>query len=49
MLNVDGTAEPDQEVCLDKIGAALDKVKVDTSDLEKLMSKFFDGSTDPTN
>ncbi|KAM7208470.1 histidine-phosphotransfer domain, HPT domain containing protein [Naviculisporaceae sp. PSN 640] len=47
-LNVDGTPEPDSEVCLKKIGAALVKVKEDTADLEQLMNKFF-GSADGTD
>jgi osomolarity two-component system phosphorelay intermediate protein YPD1 len=41
-LNVDGTTEPDKEVCLKKITEALTKVQVDTKELEKQMKKFFD-------
>lgn len=40
-LNVDGSAEPDEKVCLTKIEAAIKSVKVDTEDLEKLMKRFF--------
>ncbi|KAM7217729.1 Signal transduction histidine kinase, phosphotransfer (Hpt) domain containing protein [Rhypophila decipiens] len=40
-LNVDGTPEEDESVCLEKISAAIDRVKVDTSELEKLMEDFF--------
>lgn len=40
-LNVDGTNEPNKEVCLKKITEALSKVKVDTEELEKQMKKFF--------
>jgi osomolarity two-component system phosphorelay intermediate protein YPD1 len=40
-LNVDGTPETDDKVCLKRIGEALATVKVDTKELEKLMKKFF--------
>jgi len=40
-LNVDGTPEPDEEVCLKKVKEALKAVKVDTAELEKRMKKFF--------
>ncbi|AEO71648.1 1a01fb81-4ad7-452b-8be1-71967b0f38c4 [Thermothielavioides terrestris] len=40
-LNVDGTSEPDEAVCLKKIEEALKTVRVDTADLEKIMRKFF--------
>lgn len=40
-LTVDGTAEPDEKVCLKKIADALTTVKTDTAELEKLMKKFF--------
>jgi len=40
-LNVDGSAEPDEEICLKKIKDALTTVKVDKDELEKTMSKFF--------
>ncbi|KAK0639267.1 signal transduction histidine kinase [Cercophora newfieldiana] len=41
-LNVDGSAEPDEAVCLKKITAALEEVKVDMEALEKKMKKFFE-------
>ncbi len=41
-LNLDGTPEPDNEVCLKKIEDALKAVKTDFLDLEKTMKKFFD-------
>ncbi|KAK4034199.1 signal transduction histidine kinase [Parachaetomium inaequale] len=40
-LTVDGAPEPDEKVCLKKIGEALKTVKVDTAELEKEMKKFF--------
>lgn len=40
-LNVDGTPEPDETVCLQKIAEALKAVKVDTEELEQKMKKFF--------
>jgi osomolarity two-component system phosphorelay intermediate protein YPD1 len=40
-LNVDGSAEPDEEVCLKRIRAALEAVKIDKAELEKTMNKFF--------
>lgn len=40
-LTVDGAPEPDDKVCLKKIGDALKTVKVDTEELEKKMKKFF--------
>jgi osomolarity two-component system phosphorelay intermediate protein YPD1 len=45
-LNVDGTTEPDEEVCLKKITDALSKVKVDTEELEKKMRKFFNAEAE---
>lgn len=45
-LNVDGSPEPDEEVCLKKIGEALQTVKTDTTDLEKIMKQFFGQSDD---
>lgn len=45
-LTVDGAPEDNEDVCLKKIGSALDKVKVDTSDLEKLMNSFFGQTSD---
>lgn len=40
-LNVDGSSEPDEQVCLNKIAEVLKTVRVDTADLEKLMKQFF--------
>ncbi|KAK3293456.1 uncharacterized protein B0H64DRAFT_404607 [Chaetomium fimeti] len=40
-MTVDGSAEPDETVCLKKITDALKTVKVDTENLEKQMKKFF--------
>lgn len=40
-LTVDGSHEPDDDVCLKKIGEALKTVQVDTDALEKMMKKFF--------
>ncbi|KAL2021553.1 hypothetical protein VTK56DRAFT_7052 [Thermocarpiscus australiensis] len=40
-MNVDGSPEPDEEVCLKKIRSALKTVQVDTADLEKMMKEFF--------
>ena len=44
-MNVDGSAEPDEEVCLKKITDALTAVKVDKVELEKTMFKFFSEAT----
>lgn len=41
MLNIDGSNEPDQIVCLKKCVDALAAVKVDKDVLEKKMRKFF--------
>jgi HPt (histidine-containing phosphotransfer) domain-containing protein len=41
-LNVDGSAEPDEEVCLRRIEDALAAVKVDKAELEKTMKRFFE-------
>ncbi|CAN8103771.1 unnamed protein product [Discula destructiva] len=38
---VDGTDEPDEEVCLKKIKDAVEAVKVDFADLEKELRVFF--------
>ncbi len=38
---LDGAAEPDEEVCLKKIGDAIKAVKADTASLEKQMKVFF--------
>lgn len=38
---VDGTDEPDEEVCLKKIEDAVEAVKVDFADLEKELKAFF--------
>ena len=40
-LNVDGSPETDDQVCLKKIGEAIKAVKVDSAELEKVMRKFF--------
>ncbi len=40
-LNVDGTPEPDDKVCLTKIAEALAAAKSDTAELEKVMNQFF--------
>ncbi|KAK4102662.1 histidine-phosphotransfer domain, HPT domain-containing protein [Parathielavia hyrcaniae] len=45
-MNVDSTAEPDEEVCLKKITDALTAVKADTTELEKVMRKFFGPAPD---
>jgi osomolarity two-component system phosphorelay intermediate protein YPD1 len=39
--NVDGTAEPDEEICLKKITDTLSAVKIDMDELKKMMNKFF--------
>lgn len=40
-LNVDGSAEPDEAVCLRRIEDALIAVKTDKDALEQQMQKFF--------
>ncbi|KAK4242085.1 signal transduction histidine kinase [Achaetomium macrosporum] len=40
-LNVDGTSEPDEAVCLKKIAEALKTAQVDTTELEKMMTGYF--------
>jgi osomolarity two-component system phosphorelay intermediate protein YPD1 len=40
-LNLDGTPEPDETVCLKKITEALKTAKVDTQELEQRMKQFF--------
>lgn len=47
-LNVDGTPEPDEEVCLRRITEAIKALKVDFTDLEKSLKKFFGGETNGT-
>lgn len=42
---VDGTDEPDEEVCLTKIKDAVEAVKVDFVDLEKELRVFFGADT----
>jgi osomolarity two-component system phosphorelay intermediate protein YPD1 len=42
-LTVDGTNEPDDAVCLEKIAEALEKVKGDTKTLKAQMAEFFTG------
>lgn len=39
--NLDGTPEPDEEVCLNRVEAALTQVKADKSELQKRMHQFF--------
>jgi len=41
MQNIDGSKEPDEDVCLKKCADALAAVKVDKGELEKKMRKFF--------
>jgi osomolarity two-component system phosphorelay intermediate protein YPD1 len=43
-LNMDGTREPSQDVCLKKITEAIKTAKHDTTDLEEMMNKFFKNS-----
>jgi len=45
-LKVDGTAEPDEAVCLEKIADALRTVKVDTEALKEQMKEFFHWGND---
>lgn len=40
-LNVDGSPEADESVCLKKITEALEAVKIDKVELEVRMNKFF--------
>lgn len=42
---VDGTDEPDEEVCLSKIKDAVEAVKVDFADVEKELRVFFGAET----
>ncbi|KJZ78812.1 hypothetical protein HIM_01585 [Hirsutella minnesotensis 3608] len=39
--NVDGTAEPDSELCLKRITEVLAKVKTDYRDVESALQKFY--------
>jgi len=39
--SVDGNQSVDRDTCIKKIGDALNKVKLDTAELEELMRKFF--------
>ncbi|EGS22892.1 uncharacterized protein CTHT_0013690 [Thermochaetoides thermophila DSM 1495] len=41
-LNVDGSSEPDEGVCLKKIAEALASARVDTVALHKMMREFFE-------
>lgn len=43
---VDGTDEPDEEICLSKIKDAVEAVKVDFADVEKELRVFFGESLD---
>ncbi|KAK3946395.1 signal transduction histidine kinase [Diplogelasinospora grovesii] len=43
MLNVDGSPEPDEKVCVKKITEALKAAKVDTTELKQKMERFFAG------
>lgn len=40
-MNVDGTPEPDEEVCLKRVAEALAAAQADTAELEKVMRQFF--------
>ncbi|KAK3901194.1 signal transduction histidine kinase [Staphylotrichum tortipilum] len=40
-LDVDGSAVPDEQLCLKYIADALEAAKVETEELQKLMRKFF--------
>lgn len=43
---LDGTEEPDEEVCLKKITEALKTVKVDFAELEKELKIFFNSDSE---
>jgi osomolarity two-component system phosphorelay intermediate protein YPD1 len=45
-LNVDGSPEPNEEVCLKKISDALAAAKDDMAELEKILRRFFNGDSD---
>ncbi|TPX10980.1 uncharacterized protein E0L32_008017 [Thyridium curvatum] len=47
-LNVDGTPETDEAVCLRRITDALKTVKVDFEEVQKSLKKFFGGETNGT-
>ncbi|KFA61621.1 hypothetical protein S40285_06203 [Stachybotrys chlorohalonatus IBT 40285] len=40
--NVDGTPEPDEELCLERIKEALKAVKTDYQDVEKTLKRYYD-------
>ncbi|KAI0406279.1 hpt domain-containing protein [Xylaria palmicola] len=40
--NIDGTPEPDEELCLSRIRATLSTVKTEYADAEKTLKVFFD-------
>jgi osomolarity two-component system phosphorelay intermediate protein YPD1 len=40
-MNVDGTPEPDEEVCLKRVAEALAAAQADTAELKKVMTQFF--------
>ncbi|RKU44727.1 hypothetical protein DL546_007348 [Coniochaeta pulveracea] len=44
--NLDGTPEPDEKVCLQKITDALQQAKDDMAKLEKLLREFFGDSSE---
>ncbi|KAI8660791.1 HPt domain-containing protein [Fusarium keratoplasticum] len=41
--NVDGTPEPDEQICLAGIQAAFDAVKKDYAEVEKALRKYYEG------
>ncbi|KAI0542128.1 hpt domain-containing protein [Xylaria digitata] len=43
--NVDGTPEPDEELCLARIKSTLKTVKSEYAEAEKILKKFFDSTT----
>jgi osomolarity two-component system phosphorelay intermediate protein YPD1 len=40
-LTVEGVPEPDEDVCITRITNALETVKIEIAELEKLMKKYF--------
>lgn len=47
-LTVDGSPEPDENVCLQRITVALRTVKEDLADLKTAMTRFFNGDSSAT-
>jgi len=45
-LNLDGSPEPDEQVCLAKITEALQAAKDDMAKLETMLKKFFGEGSD---